>query len=56
MLSDYPQGGFITRQPTQPTVATVKKNKNGFGFLFFQRNPDSAQRRSQGKWLLPPRR
>ncbi len=38
VLSDYPQGGFITRQPTansnnRPTASNAKKRKGGFGFF-----------------------
>ncbi len=38
VLSDYPQGGFITRQPTPNSgvtlpVATGRKGRNGFGFF-----------------------
>ena len=31
VLSDYPQGGFITRKPTPNTV---KPDQNGFGFFW----------------------
>ncbi len=47
VLSDYPQGGFITRKPS------VAKNNNGFGlFPAFQRN----SRTGRWDWLQPPRR
>ena len=47
LLSDYPQGGFITRKPS------VAKNNKGFGFFpAFQRN----SRTNRWDWLQPPRR
>ena len=51
VLSNYPQGGFITRKPTANSVA---KAKDGFGFFpSFQRK---SGRSSQWDWLQPPRR
>ena len=48
VLSDYPQGGFITRR------APAKKT---YGlFPSFQRNFGSTGRRVQYDWLGPPRR
>ena len=39
MLSNQPQGGFITRKPTPAfVVASSTWGGEGFGF-FFQRNP-----------------
>lgn len=44
VLSNHPQGGFITRKPTAPPVAMASDDSwdnggNGFGF-FFQRDPN----------------
>ncbi len=55
VLSDYPQGGFITRQPNASVSAA--KSRNGFGvFLPFQNNSGKSRRRVQLDWLGPPRR
>jgi hypothetical protein len=54
VLSDYPQGGFITRKPT-PNVSTVKDN-GGFGFFSpFQRNSGRSGRSGRWDWLQPQR-
>ena len=51
VLSDYPQGGFITRKPAAQ-VRAVKRNDGGF-FSQFGRN---TGRRDPFDWLSPPRR
>ena len=51
VLSDYPQGGFITRKPTANT--RIVNDNGGFGFFSpFQRNPRKSGRSGQGDWLL----
>ncbi|UPK34118.1 L,D-transpeptidase [Bradyrhizobium sp. 186] len=45
VLSNHPQGGFITRKPTAPPMAIASDDSwdnggNGFGFFFQQRNPE----------------
>lgn len=55
VLSDYPQGGFITRKPTGNT--RIVKDNGGFGFFSpFQRNPGKSGRSGRWDWLQPPRR
>ena len=39
VLNNQPQGGFVTRRPTDALVAGNSWGDGGFGF-FFQRNPD----------------
>lgn len=63
VLSDQPQGGFITRKPSQVLMADDNgwgnaprdANDDGFGF-FFQRNPNPQPRNARrgGGQLLPP--
>jgi hypothetical protein len=50
VLSNQPQGGFITRKPTPPDVLVASDDGFGFG-SFFQRSWDS-----QGNQLGDPRR
>ncbi|GLR87067.1 L,D-transpeptidase [Bradyrhizobium iriomotense] len=60
VLSNQPQGGFITRRPTAPEVVASQDgwDDNGFGF-FFQRNPNPqpqpgyARRRGSGQYWQP---
>jgi hypothetical protein len=49
VLSNHPQGGFITRKPTAPPVEMASDDGwgngggfggNGFGFFFGQRDPN----------------
>ncbi|MET4389135.1 hypothetical protein ABIB73_004904 [Bradyrhizobium sp. F1.4.3] len=45
VLSNQPQGGFITRKPTAPPMAVASDDSwdnggNGFGFFFQQRDPN----------------
>ncbi len=55
VLSDYPQGGFITRKPTANT--RIVKDNGGFGFFsLFGRNSGNAGRSDRWDWLQPPRR
>ena len=52
VLSDYPQGGFITRKPTANTG--IVKDNGGFGFFsIFGGNRDRTRQRGQGGWLQP---
>ena len=46
VLSDYPQGGFITRKPTPNTV---KPDQGFFGF-FSTSNSGNTRRRGNGLW------
>jgi hypothetical protein len=62
VLSNQPQGGFITRQPTPPVDVNVASGNSwgdgGFGF-FFQRNPDpqpATTRRQGGQYYRPAQR
>jgi hypothetical protein len=51
VLSNQPQGGFITRKPTPPVALASARNDDFFGFLF-QRQPDpppEATRRRGGQ-------
>ncbi|MBR1222313.1 L,D-transpeptidase [Bradyrhizobium sp. U87765 SZCCT0131] len=62
VLSDQPQGGFITRKPSTVMVADDngwndgnRQNDDGFGF-FFQRNPNPQPRytrRGGGQFFAP---
>ncbi len=60
VLSDQPQGGFITREPTE-NVRVANDNvrdDDGFGF-FFQRNPPPQPvnpRRGGGQFFPPMQR
>ena len=51
VLSNYPQGGFITRRPT-PRVRAPQRS-DGFVFSSAQGN---SRRRVLFDWLQPPRR
>jgi L,D-transpeptidase catalytic domain len=58
VLSNQPQGGFITRRPTTevPVASRDDSDDNGFGF-FFQRNPapqPGIPRRSGGQQYWRP--
>jgi lipoprotein-anchoring transpeptidase ErfK/SrfK len=63
VLNNQPQGGFVTRRPTVPTVDVNVASGNGwddggFGF-FFQRNPapqTSDPRRGGGQYYRPVQR
>ena len=54
VLSNEPQGGFITRKPTAPAmIASDDGWDNGFGFFFQQRDPYVQQgnpRRQRGQY------
>ncbi|MGY2933546.1 hypothetical protein ACVWZ6_003148 [Bradyrhizobium sp. GM6.1] len=61
VLSNQPQGGFITRKPTAPPMAMASDDgwdngSNGFGF-FFQRDPNpqpvNPRRRGQYQYYQP---
>jgi hypothetical protein len=61
VLSDQPQGGFITRKPSRVLVADDngwsddRQDNDGFGF-FFRRNPNSqpgTTRRGGGQFFPP---
>jgi hypothetical protein len=62
VLSNQPQGGFITRKPTVPPMAVASEDSwdnggNGFGFFFQQRDPyvqsANPRRRSQYQYYQP---
>ncbi|MEH2513531.1 lipoprotein-anchoring transpeptidase ErfK/SrfK [Nitrobacteraceae bacterium AZCC 1564] len=57
VLNDQPQGGFITREPSEVRVADDGwgngRDDDGFGF-FFQRNPRPQMRRDGGQFFFPP--
>ncbi|NUR10419.1 MAG: L,D-transpeptidase [Bradyrhizobium sp.] len=60
VLSDQPQGGFITRKPTAPAMIASDDgwdNGDGFGFFFQQRDPYAQpvnpRRRSQYQYYQP---
>jgi len=65
VLSDQPQGGFITRKPSEVLMADDdswgngnRQSDDGFGFLF-QRNPNpqpSNMRRGGGQFFPPVQR
>ena len=65
VLSDQPQGGFITRKPSEVLMADDngwgdgnRQNDDGFSF-FFQRNPEPQPgntRRSRGPFSPPTQR
>jgi hypothetical protein len=60
VLNDQPQGGFITRDPSEVRVADDYgfgngRDHDGFGF-FFQRNPRPQMRRDGGGFFLPMQR
>lgn len=62
VLSDQPQGGFITRKPSEVLMAdddgwgsNIRQDDDGIGF-FFQRNPNSQPgyaRRGGGQFFAP---
>lgn len=58
VLSDHPQGGFITRKPSEVIMAddnSYRQNDDGFG-IFFQRNPNPppGYPRRGGGQVYPP--
>ncbi|WFU74046.1 MULTISPECIES: L,D-transpeptidase [unclassified Bradyrhizobium] len=62
VLSNHPQGGFITRKPTAPPMAVASDDGywdnggNGFGFFFQQPNPQqpvNPRRRGQYQYYQP---
>jgi len=63
VLSNHPQGGFITRKPTAPPPMDVASDDswanggNGFGFFFQQRDqypqPVNPRRRGQYQYYQP---
>jgi hypothetical protein len=59
VLSNEPQGGFITRKPTAPALIASDDgwDNNGFGFFFQQRDPyvqpANPRRRSQYQYYQP---
>lgn len=59
VLSNEPQGGFITRKPTAPAMIASDDgwDNNGFGFFFQQRDPyvqpANPRRRSQYQYYQP---
>ena len=61
VLSDQPQGGFITREPSEVLMAddnnwSDQQDDDGFGFLPRQRNPNpqpSNMRRGGGQFFFP---
>ncbi|GLR93575.1 L,D-transpeptidase [Bradyrhizobium liaoningense] len=61
VLSNEPQGGFITRKPTAPAMIASDdgwdNGGNGFGFFFQQRDPyvqpANPRRRSQYQYYQP---
>lgn len=61
VLSDQPQGGFITRKPSEVLMADdngYRQDDDGFGF-FFQRNPNpqpNNTRRGGGQFFPPVQR
>ncbi|QOG19958.1 MULTISPECIES: L,D-transpeptidase [Bradyrhizobium] len=59
VLSNHPQGGFITRKPTAPPMAVASDDGywdnggnggNGFGFFFQQPNPQPVNPRRRGQY------
>jgi hypothetical protein len=58
VLSDQPQGGFITREPTENVRVANDNVRDDTGFdFFFQRNPPPQPvnpRRSGGGQFFPP--
>jgi hypothetical protein len=61
VLSNHPQGGFITRKPTAPPPMEMASDDgwggNGFGFFFQQRDPNpqpvNPRRRGQYQYYQP---
>ena len=50
VLSDQPQGGFITRKPSEESLVADDSGRNdGFGF-FFQRNSNSRRMSFEDFW------
>jgi hypothetical protein len=47
VLSNQPQGGFITRKPTPDAAVAGAQGDDGFGF-FFQRSPQSGNSPQRG--------
>jgi len=59
VLSNQPQGGFITRQPTADVDVASGDQDNGGFFSFLQRNPDpqpANTRRPGGQYYRPVQR
>jgi lipoprotein-anchoring transpeptidase ErfK/SrfK len=60
VLSNQPQGGFVTRQPTVDVIASDNSSWGDGGFGFFsQRNPDppaANPRRRGGQYYYQPQR
>ncbi|WP_445220165.1 L,D-transpeptidase [Bradyrhizobium sp. Pa8] len=56
VLSNHPQGGFITRKPTAPPPMEMASDDgwgnggNGFGFFFQQPNPQPVNPRRRGQY------
>ncbi|MDI3566105.1 L,D-transpeptidase [Bradyrhizobium sp. Arg816] len=56
VLSNHPQGGFITRKPTAPPPMEMASDEgwgnggNGFGFFFQQPNPQPVNPRRRGQY------
>ncbi|NGX93726.1 MAG: L,D-transpeptidase [Candidatus Afipia apatlaquensis] len=61
VLSDQPQGGFITRKPSEVLMAddngwgSGRQDDGGFD-TFFQRNPNPPPRRGGGQFYVPMQR
>lgn len=61
VLSDQPQGGFITRKPSEVLMAddtgwgSGRQDDGGFD-AFFQRNPNPPPRRGGGQFYVPMQR
>ncbi len=61
VLSDQPQGGFITRKPSEVLMADDngwgggRQDDGGFD-TFFQRNPNPPPRRGGGQFYVPMQR
>ncbi|MBS0529351.1 MAG: L,D-transpeptidase [Proteobacteria bacterium] len=55
VLSNQPQGGFITRKPTPPADLVADSNDDGFGAFFPSNwNSQSAYPRRRGEAFNPP--
>ncbi len=55
VLSNHPQGGFITRKPTAPSMAIASDDSwdnggNGFSYFFQQPNPQPVNPRRRGQY------
>jgi hypothetical protein len=49
VLSNQPQGGFITRKPTYDVLVASDRGRGDDGFSFFQRNWDFQTRSTRGR-------